>query len=147
MKRKGERMGRPKIEIDQEEFEKLCGLFCTLEDIAAFFNCSPDTIERWCKRTYKETFADIYKKKSQIGRTSLRRWQMQAAAKGNTSMLIFLGKNYLGQCDTIRTESKADGKLADLIDGLKEPLDDIYEETTGADATVADEPAQTSESA
>lgn len=140
------KFGRPRIQIDQTEFEKLCGLFCSLEDIAAFFNCSPDTIERWCKRTYKETFADVYKKKSALGRSSLRRWQMQAAAKGNISMLIFLGKNYLGQCDTIRTESKADGKLADLIDGLKEPLNDIYEETKGTDEAVADEPPQTPES-
>lgn len=139
------KMGRPRKSIDKESFEKLCGLFCTLEDIAAFFNCSEDTIERWCKRTYKETFADVYKKRSSAGRTSLRRWQFQAAEKGNTSMLIFLGKNYLGQADNVHVEAQTDGKLADLIDGLKEPEDDIHKETTGADAPVADEPAQTSE--
>ena len=137
--------GRPKKAIDKGTFEKLCGLFCTLEDIAAFFDCSADTIERWCKRTYKETFADVYKKRSSAGRTSLRRWQFQAAERGNTSMLIFLGKNYLGQADAVHVEAQADGKLADLIDGLKEPENDIHEETAGADAPVADEPAQTSE--
>ena len=54
-------MGRPRIEIDQKQFESLCGLQCTLAEIASFFQCSEDTIERWCKRTYDITFADAYK--------------------------------------------------------------------------------------
>lgn len=29
-------MGRPKKEIDQKQFEKFCGLQCTLEEICAF---------------------------------------------------------------------------------------------------------------
>ena len=40
---------------------------------------------------------------------------------------------------------EASGKLADLIDGLKEPLDDIYQETESADVAVADKPAETSQ--
>ncbi len=136
--------GRPRKEIDKKMFESLCGMFCTLDDIADFFDCSQDTIERWCKRTYDEGFADTYKRKSSAGRRSLRRWQFEAASKGNTSMLIFLGKNYLGQADTMRMEANvADGKLADLIDGLKEPFnDDVHSEATGVDALVADEPTE-----
>ena len=134
-------MPRPRKHIDKDNFEKLCGLFCTLTDIAAFFNVSEDTVERWCKRTYHVGFAEIYKKLSAAGRTSLRRWQFQAAERGNTSLLIFLGKNYLGQADVLKTETDADGKLADLIDGLKEPLQDgnVHDETEGIDASVADE--------
>ena len=44
-------MARPKKEIDQEQFEKLCGLQCTKEEVADWFDCSEDTIERWCKAT------------------------------------------------------------------------------------------------
>ena len=128
-------MGRPRKDIDQDNFEKLCGLFCTEEDIAAFFKVSVDTIERWCARTYKMTFAEVYKKHSAKGRTSIRRWQFQAAERGNTAMLIFLGKNYLGQCDTVKVEENADGKLADLIEGLKK--DDIHAETAGVDVPMA----------
>ena len=43
------KMGRPKIQINEIEFEKLCGLQCTEEEIAGFFNCSIDTICNWCK--------------------------------------------------------------------------------------------------
>ena len=52
------KMGRPQIEIDKAQFEKLCGLLCTEAEIASWFRCSVDTLERWTKRTYGETFAD-----------------------------------------------------------------------------------------
>ena len=92
--------GRPKKEIDKKIFENLCGLQCTLEEIAGVFDCSVDTIERWCKREYGETFAEVYKKHSAKGKTSLRRIQFRLAEK-SAAMAIFLGKNYLGQKDNI----------------------------------------------
>ena len=92
--------GRPQKEIDKKIFENLCGLQCTLEEIAGVFDCSADTIERWCKREYGETFAETYKKHSAKGKMSLRRIQFKLAEK-SAAMAIFLGKNYLGQKDTI----------------------------------------------
>lgn len=92
--------GRPRKEIDNKIFENLCGLQCTLEEIAGVFDCSADTIERWCKREYGETFAETYKKHSAKGKTSLRRTQFKLAEK-SAAMAIFLGKNYLGQKDSI----------------------------------------------
>ena len=92
--------GRPQKEIDKKIFENLCGLQCTLEEIAGVFDCSADTIERWCKREYGETFAETYKKHSAKGKMSLRRIQFRLAEK-SAAMAIFLGKNYLGQKDNI----------------------------------------------
>ena len=92
--------GRPQKEIDKKIFENLCGLQCTLEEIAGVFDCSADTIERWCKREYGETFAETYKKHSAKGKMSLRRTQFRLAEK-SAAMAIFLGKNYLGQKDNI----------------------------------------------
>lgn len=89
-------MARPRIEIDMKQFEQLCSIQCTLNEIAGFFNCSPDTIERWCRREYKEGFADIYEKKRGIGKISLRRSQFRMA-ETNSTMAIWLGKQYLGQ--------------------------------------------------
>lgn len=96
-------MARPRKEIDKTDFEGLLAIQCTLEEVTAFFDhklngCSQDTIERWCKRTYGESFAEISKKKREIGKISLRRMQFKHAEK-NPSMAIFLGKNYLGQRD------------------------------------------------
>ena len=103
----------------------MCGLQCTLDEIASAFDCCEDTIENWCKRTYTDDkgkpmlFSDVYKKYSSKGKISLRRFQFQQAEK-NTSMAIWLGKQYLGQTEK-EISVQANGQLADLIDGLKEP--------------------------
>ena len=122
--------GRPKKEIDQEQFEKLCGLQCTKEEIAGFFNCSPDTIEKYCKRTYDDTFTAVFKIHSASGKISLRRHQFKLAEK-SAAMAIFLGKNMLGQSD------KDDVQLELLRAQLaytKAKLDLL----TGADSTTLD---------
>ena len=67
------RTGRPKKVINQKLFENLCGIQCTEAEICGVLECSADTLNRWCKRTYKMTFADTYKSKSQVGKSSLRR--------------------------------------------------------------------------
>ena len=101
---KKKKVGRPPVEIDRKQFTTLCEMMCTLEEIAGFFDCSQDTIERWCKRTFDENFADVYKRFSAKGRISLRRKQFRLADK-NAGMAIFLGKNYLGQTDRINDNS------------------------------------------
>ena len=92
------RTGRPKKVINQKLFENLCGIQCTEVEICGVLECSADTLNRWCKRTYKMTFADTYKSKSHVGKSSLRRAQWNLAQK-NASMAIWLGKQYLGQRD------------------------------------------------
>lgn len=93
-------MARPVKEINKENFESLCNLQCTIEEIAGFFKVNRDTIDAWCKRTYNEGFSAVYKKYSQNGKISLRRNQFRLAEK-NASMAIWLGKQYLGQTDKI----------------------------------------------
>ena len=97
------KVGRPKIKIDKENFEDLCKLQCTLFEIASFFKCSEDTIERWCQEVYKENFADIFRQKRGDGKISLRRIQWQHA-ETSVPMAIFLGKQYLGQKDKVEVD-------------------------------------------
>ena len=97
-KKSSKKMGRPKIEINKKQFEKLCEFQCTEQEIADFFNCSIDTINNYCKKNYDMTFSDTFKKKSVKGKVSLRRNQF-ALSKKNSNMAIFLGKQYLGQKD------------------------------------------------
>lgn len=91
--------GRPRFEINKNLFENLCEIQCTKEDICTVLGCNEKTLTRWCKDTYKLSFYDIYKKKSETGKSSLRRLQWKSAKKGNATMLIWLGKQYLGQSD------------------------------------------------
>lgn len=95
-------MARPRKEIDQKQFENLCGLQCTLEEICSWFGCCSDTLESWCKRTYKRGFSEVFREKRGLGKISLRRSQWRLAEKSAT-MAIWLGRNYLGQSDADRT--------------------------------------------
>ena len=108
-------MARPRKEIDKTEFEKLCGLLCTQEEIADWFDCSVDTLERWCKREYGVTFAEAYKKYMGRGKIALRRYQMNLA-KESAPMAIWLGKQILGQRDYKQSqEDDDDDKVGEII--------------------------------
>lgn len=113
VKRKKKR-GRPKVPIDWEEFDKLCLIQCTLEEIANWFKCSVDTIENRCKAEKGLLFSEYFKKASAGGKISLRRKQFQAANAGSVPMLIWLGKQYLGQSD--KNEIAGPGGKAHQID-------------------------------
>lgn len=108
------RTGRPKAEIDKNMFEKLCGIQCTEKEICSCFGCCEDTLNSWCKRTYKKTFSDIYKEKAVMGRISLRRSQFRLAEK-NANMAIWLGKQYLDQKDNAEASSDTLEKLDEVL--------------------------------
>ena len=122
-------MARPRKKIDKTEFEKLCGLQCRLDEIADFFDCSEDTIERWCLRTYKDDdgnpmhFAEVFRKKRGRGKIALRRYQFELAKK-NAAMAIFLGKNYLEQTEQPDAEDPDALKHArELLGGVESVID------------------------
>jgi hypothetical protein len=118
-------MGRPKKIIDQEQFEALCEIQCTQVEICSVLKVSEKTLIKWVDETYGDTFSNIYKTKSGLGKMSLRRWQFDKAKQGSVPMLIWLGKQYLGQSDKNEiTETVAGTKL----DSLLEQLDDSNRE-------------------
>lgn len=92
------KMGRPRLDIDKTQLEALCRLRATDEEIAGFFNVSTRTIERL---RADEEYADVFRRGLANYKISLRRSQIQAASKGNAAMLIWLGKQDLGQRDRI----------------------------------------------
>lgn len=100
-------LGRKKIEVDFALVSNLCGIQCTGEEIASVLDISYDTLTRRIDEEYGVTFAEYYAKHSAKGKVSLRRKQFEVATKGkgNVPMLIFLGKQYLGQADKKEIES------------------------------------------
>lgn len=84
--------------INKEQFESMCAIQCTRDEICSIFGVDDNTLIRWCKETYGVDFGTIFKEKRQYGKASLRRTQWRLA-ETNTSMAIFLGKNMLGQSD------------------------------------------------
>lgn len=118
-------MARPRKEIDKKTFEKLCGLQCTLEETCDFLEVTDKTLRAWCRRTYRGSFSEVYKMYSAKGKIALRRAQLQAAEKGNASLLIWLGRNWLGQAEA--PAQRYAGEAAP-DDGLSASLREVAEE-------------------
>lgn len=116
------RKGRPVKEINFDEFEKLCLFQCTLSEIAAWFCCSEDTIERRVEEEYGKTFAEVFSKKKKFGKISLRRTMFQKAQEGNPTLLIWLSKQHLGMSDKneVKETGKKESKL--IIEFSKEDV-------------------------
>jgi hypothetical protein len=95
-------MGRPRKPIDQQKVIDLASIGCTVEEIAAMLDVSKDTLER--------RFADTVDLGRRKRNASLRRKQFEKAMKGSgdTGMLIWLGKQCLGQRD--KSENEVSGK-------------------------------------
>ena len=124
------RTGRPKKNIDRDQFEKLCKLQCTLDEICGFFEVCPDTLESWCKRTYGRgmTFSKVFKEKRSGGMISLRKSQFELAKK-NAAMAIWMGKQYLGQTEKI--EMRGNFKVdQETIDAVEEFINGNFEPET-----------------
>lgn len=90
--------------IDWDLVGKLAHLQCTQEEIAFACKVSVRLLDMRAPRELKEKFSEYVKKYAQGGRMSLRRWQWKAAeaeqsGRGSKTMLIWLGKQYLGQSD------------------------------------------------
>lgn len=93
-------MGRPRADIDKDQFRKLCEMQCTKQEICEWFKITDKTLDAFCRREYKASFSEVYAKNRANGKISLRRAQFQLATQRlNPTMLIWLGRQYLGQTD------------------------------------------------
>ena len=93
--------GRPPKTIKMGDFEKLCKMQCTMSEVCSWFDVCKDTLQKFCKEQYEDTFSHVFKRFSETGRISLRRmmWLKARSKGGDTKMQIFLSKNHLGMSD------------------------------------------------
>jgi len=88
-----QKRGRKPIDIDYAQAEKYSSIMCTQSEIASLLGVSLALLE------HDPEFIRIHKKGMESGKASLRRMQYLNANKGNATMQIWLGKQYLGQKD------------------------------------------------
>lgn len=106
--------GRPPVEIDPEEFQKLVTIGCTMAELAEFFSCSKKTISRRLNDPEDRKLREAWERGRSALKMSIRRLQLQyAQAKGcngaaAVQMLIHLSKHHLGEIDKI-AETNVDG--------------------------------------
>jgi AraC-like DNA-binding protein len=97
-------MARPRKEIDEDLVFNLASLGCTMSEIAACCNCSRDLLQ--------DRFAALIKEGHENRNCSLRRKQFEVAMNGNSALLIWLGKQYLGQAEKIEQSGEVSVKEA-----------------------------------
>lgn len=85
-------VGRDKTVIPPEEVYKLAQIGCKDIEIADWFGIDNNTL--------RYNFSAELTKGREHLKQSLRRAQLEVALKGNAVMLIWLGKQYLGQSDS-----------------------------------------------
>ena len=106
-------MGRPKLAIDPSDVTKLASYGLTNMEIADFLNCSEGSI--------RGVFSNNVQKGRSELKMKLRKKQINVAMSGNTTMLVWLGKNYLNQTDRqVITRRIGDYSLDDLAKVLND---------------------------
>jgi len=85
-------VGREKRVVPPDEVYKLAELGCTNKEIAEWFMIKEDTLNY--------NFCDYLTKARAGMKRRLRSVQLATALAGNATLLIWLGKQYLGQSDT-----------------------------------------------
>ena len=108
-------MGRPRFLLSDDDFDKLVGMIriqCTELEICSIFGVTYKTLNRALERRGEPTFSYLYEKHSGEGKASLRRMQWQEAMNGNTTMLVWLGKQALGQRDERALSVRGNVELA-----------------------------------
>jgi len=102
-------MAAPRKELDPAGVEKLAAIGCTDVDIAEFYGCS----DRHVRGRYREAL--------DAGRARMKRRlriaQLKAVKQGNIAMMIWLGKQYLGQSD--KQEMTTHGGVLRIVERIE----------------------------
>lgn len=124
--------GRPTIELtdkDWKTLEGLCELHCTGEECAGILDIDYDTLNARIHDRFGISFSEYFSKKSAPGKISLRRMQFAKAKKGETKMLIHLGKHWLQQHDkNILDHQSSDGSVSLPNDFSPDEAQKAYED-------------------
>lgn len=92
-------MARPPADIDPEKLKALMRMKPTREDVAAFFEVHPDTIENFIRKNWEIGFSEFRDQNMVHTRFMLIRTAIKKAEKGDNTMLIFCLKNLCGWRD------------------------------------------------
>jgi hypothetical protein len=115
--------GRPRKELEALTFDGWAQLdalilWASEEYCADVFNMNIETLALRIKERTGFTFPEYKESKKELLRINLRKKQYDLAMAGNVPLLIWLGKNELGQID--RFEEKQKQTQISLEDFLKE---------------------------
>lgn len=102
--------GRPRKEIDWKRLDDII-IWASQEYCAEQLNISVDTLARAIRERYGMGFADYKSKRREPLKINLLVKQYEVAMRGNVAMLIWLGKQHLGQADKVEQKSNEEVKI------------------------------------
>ncbi len=128
--------GLPEKEIVMDQVIYWIGLQATAQEIASSFHVAVETLEKKLREHFGESFCDLKKRCDGNGKLSLRRYQYRQS-ENNSSMAIWLGKQWLGQKDDPSEEFQKTNKLVQtLLDEImllkQQRVDDVKKVNTSS---------------
>ena len=85
------RRGRKPVTVDVDKLAHMLAIGCNDEELAEQFNCSTELLRRRHRKLFAQKRLDT--------KVELRTKQLDLARAGDRTMLIWLGKNLIGQTD------------------------------------------------
>ena len=115
-------MSRPPKQVNWQEVDEFLSTGCVGTEIASYYDMHPDTFYRKVEETFNMGFTAYSQQKKQIGDILLKKAQFQKALGLNkdadNTMLIWLGKQRLGQREPEKTLEKGD--IANIVEAVYE---------------------------
>jgi hypothetical protein len=99
--------GRPIKEVNWTALDAALQYGGTLIDCAEILGMSEDSIQNKIKAEHNCTFSEYRHKKMGRMRMKLLQKQYEVAMKGNVALLIWLGKQHLGQTENAESKSNS----------------------------------------
>lgn len=140
-------VGRPKADIDWNQVSSWLEAHCTTASIAHRLGVDKNTLYNRCLSDNNCDFSTFSQLKRQKGDDDIRNKQHELALDGDKVMLVWLGKNRLGQTDkrettTIKIED-VEAKIEVFVERLRNkegyPADQIPEAAERYRAKLLDE--------
>lgn len=97
------KMGRPPEDVSdavKDQIRELAAIGCPMHEIELITKIPVSTLNR--------RYSDLIREGRTFRNVSLRRKQLKEANKGNTGMLVWLGKTMLGQTDKVQITEDPD---------------------------------------
>lgn len=107
--------GRPRKVIDFKMLDRLCEIQCTIDEICSVLDVTDATLNARCQERFGCDFSVYYEQRRSHGKVSLRRMQYIKAMSGNTTLLMWLGKQWLGQAEKTQLSGDKEKPLSVMV--------------------------------
>lgn len=111
---------KPKVHIDWDQVNGMLQTQASTEDVAQAIGISRDSLYVRCKKETGMQYTEFRQKAKATGLTRLRAKQYAVAMEGHPTMLVWLGKQHLGQKENPETDNGEVSKLDEILKRLDE---------------------------